>query len=163
MLLWPTEREICRVQAVKSFNNGRYGNALHWALRSQDNIYVTSIADLFLRVSIHLLFFVSLDSTIGFPSILPHSITPIPARSFVRMCSRISARKCSSRHGLCFSWNTTISKATIDANNFLRPLNYSSIYWIRKLRPDSMYSVYGIRSLAAQFTLIHSLCFVLAL
>lgn len=39
------------MQARKSFNNGRYGNALEWALRSQDNIYVTSIADLFLRVS----------------------------------------------------------------------------------------------------------------
>lgn len=45
------EKELCRVQARKSFNNGRYGNALEWALRSQDNIYVTSIADLFLRVS----------------------------------------------------------------------------------------------------------------
>lgn len=47
-----TEKELCRVQARKSFNKGRYGNALEWALRSQDNIYVTSIADLFLRVSI---------------------------------------------------------------------------------------------------------------
>lgn len=44
------EKELCRVQAIKSFNNGRYGNALDWALRSQDNSYVTSIADLFLRV-----------------------------------------------------------------------------------------------------------------
>ncbi|XP_055312811.1 nuclear pore complex protein Nup75 isoform X2 [Sitodiplosis mosellana] len=42
------EKELCRVQARKSFNNGRYGNALDWALRSQDNLYVTAIADLFL-------------------------------------------------------------------------------------------------------------------
>lgn len=48
------EKELCHVQARKSFNNGRYGNALDWALRSQDNLYVSSIADLFLRVSIHL-------------------------------------------------------------------------------------------------------------
>lgn len=48
-----SEKELCRVQAIKSFNNGRYGNALDWALRSQDNLYVTSIADLFLRVSLH--------------------------------------------------------------------------------------------------------------
>lgn len=45
------EKELCRVQARKSFNNGRFGNALDWALRSQDILYVTSIADLFLRVS----------------------------------------------------------------------------------------------------------------
>lgn len=47
-----TEKEICRGQAVKSFSNGRYGSALDWALRSQDIIYVTSIADHFLRVRI---------------------------------------------------------------------------------------------------------------
>lgn len=47
------EKELCRVQARRSFNNGRYGNALDWALRSQDNLYVTSIADHFLHVSAH--------------------------------------------------------------------------------------------------------------
>lgn len=45
------EKELCRVQSKKSFNNGRFGNALDWALRSQDTLYVTSIADRFLRVS----------------------------------------------------------------------------------------------------------------
>lgn len=51
MIISLIEKELCRVQAKKSLNNGRYGNALEWALRSQDNIYVTSIADHFLRVS----------------------------------------------------------------------------------------------------------------
>lgn len=45
------EKELCRVQSKKSFNNGRFGNALDWALRSQDTLCVTSIADRFLRVS----------------------------------------------------------------------------------------------------------------
>lgn len=53
-----TEKELCRVQARKSFNNGRYGNALDWALRSQDNLYVTAIADLFLRVCLFRTFIV---------------------------------------------------------------------------------------------------------
>lgn len=44
------EKELCRVQAIKSLNNGRPGNALDWALRSQDNLHVTSIADLILKV-----------------------------------------------------------------------------------------------------------------
>lgn len=44
------EKEICRVQAMQSLRNRRYGNALEWALRSHDNIFVTSIADIFLNV-----------------------------------------------------------------------------------------------------------------
>lgn len=46
------ERELCRVQAIKSLNNDRLGNALDWALRSQDNLHVTSIADLILKVRV---------------------------------------------------------------------------------------------------------------
>lgn len=48
------EKEICRIQSVRSFKNERYGNALEWALRSQDNVYVTAYADHFLRVSYQL-------------------------------------------------------------------------------------------------------------
>lgn len=44
------EKEICRVQAMKSFKNGRFGNTLDWALRSQCATLVTSIADMFLNV-----------------------------------------------------------------------------------------------------------------
>lgn len=43
------EQEICRVQAVKSVANNRLGNALEWAVRSHDSIFVTSIADKFLE------------------------------------------------------------------------------------------------------------------
>lgn len=45
-----TEREICRVQAMKSLQNERLGNALEWAIRSHDSIFVTAIADKFLDV-----------------------------------------------------------------------------------------------------------------
>lgn len=44
------EKEICRIQAVKSFKQERYGNALDWALRSQDNNTVSMITDFFLKV-----------------------------------------------------------------------------------------------------------------
>lgn len=56
------EREICRVQGMKSLKNNRYGNALEWAIRSSDNIFVTSIADIFLNVS-YILFSVKLIET----------------------------------------------------------------------------------------------------
>lgn len=43
-------QEICTVQARKSFTEGRYGNALEWAIRSKNAIYVSSIADYILKV-----------------------------------------------------------------------------------------------------------------
>ncbi|KAL9915780.1 nuclear pore complex protein Nup75 isoform 1-T2 [Glossina fuscipes fuscipes] len=43
------EEEICKVQAKKSFTEERYGNALEWAIRSRDTLYVTSIADYLLK------------------------------------------------------------------------------------------------------------------
>lgn len=46
------ERELCRVQAVRSLSNMRFGNALEWAIRSHDNIFVTAVADRFLDVSV---------------------------------------------------------------------------------------------------------------
>lgn len=44
------EAEICRIQVKTSLNRKRYGNALEWALRSQDYSLITSIADVFLDV-----------------------------------------------------------------------------------------------------------------
>lgn len=41
--------EICKVQAKKSLDDQRYGNALEWAIRSKDTLYVTSIADFLLK------------------------------------------------------------------------------------------------------------------
>lgn len=125
-----TEKEICRIQAVKSFNNERYGNALDWALRSQDNIYVTSIADHFLRVSLPYSFLFRSKSYLLFNHIVSFilgRITQKQARSYVKMCFRILARKCSSHHGLCSWLSTTISRATIDVNNFHRQPNCLSI------------------------------------
>ncbi|XP_037807041.1 nuclear pore complex protein Nup75 [Lucilia sericata] len=43
------EQEICKVQAKKSLDGHRYGNALEWAIRSKDTLYVTSIADFLLK------------------------------------------------------------------------------------------------------------------
>lgn len=47
--LYLAEKEICKIQAKKSFDDQRYGNALEWAIRSKDAIFVTSIADFFLN------------------------------------------------------------------------------------------------------------------
>lgn len=68
------EKELCRVQAIKSLNNGRLGNALDWALRSQDNLHVTSIADLILKVrcSYSMLFYHFIDTSEHYPC-LHHS------------------------------------------------------------------------------------------
>lgn len=46
--LTKVERGICRVMASRSLNNNRFGNALEWALRSQDYLLVTSMADMIL-------------------------------------------------------------------------------------------------------------------
>lgn len=43
------ETQICRVMAQNSIANGRYGNALHWAIRSNDKVYITSVVDYFLH------------------------------------------------------------------------------------------------------------------
>lgn len=45
------ESEICRVLANKSLENQRYGNALEWALRSQNYTLVTSCTNILLKVS----------------------------------------------------------------------------------------------------------------
>lgn len=45
------ERDVCRVVSARYLSEGDFGNALVWGVRSQDNIYVTSIADIFLNVS----------------------------------------------------------------------------------------------------------------
>ncbi|XP_055693770.1 nuclear pore complex protein Nup75 [Lutzomyia longipalpis] len=43
------ERDVCRVLSARYISNGDYGKGLIWGVRSQDNIYVTSIADIFLN------------------------------------------------------------------------------------------------------------------
>ncbi|XP_036334091.1 nuclear pore complex protein Nup75 [Rhagoletis pomonella] len=43
------EQEICKIQSKISLNEHRYGNALEWAIRSKDTLYVTSIADFLLN------------------------------------------------------------------------------------------------------------------
>lgn len=43
------EQEICRVMVKRSMSLHNYGNALEWAIRSRDNIYVTKVANIFLH------------------------------------------------------------------------------------------------------------------
>lgn len=43
------EQHICRVMTQKSLLNARYGNALHWAIRSNDQVYIRSVVDHFLQ------------------------------------------------------------------------------------------------------------------
>ncbi|KAG5675136.1 hypothetical protein PVAND_005065 [Polypedilum vanderplanki] len=42
------EQEICRVMVKRSISLENYGNALEWAIRSRDNIYITKVANIFL-------------------------------------------------------------------------------------------------------------------
>ncbi|CAO1379036.1 unnamed protein product [Diamesa hyperborea] len=43
------ETEVCRVMVKKSLSHVQYGNALEWAIRSRDNVYVTNVANIFLQ------------------------------------------------------------------------------------------------------------------
>ncbi|TMW50477.1 hypothetical protein DOY81_004473 [Sarcophaga bullata] len=43
------EQEICKIQAKRCLDGQCYGNALEWAIRSKDSLYVTSIADFLLQ------------------------------------------------------------------------------------------------------------------
>lgn len=42
------EQEVCRVMTKRAMQLKNYGNALEWAIRSRDNIYVTKVANIFL-------------------------------------------------------------------------------------------------------------------
>lgn len=42
------ESEICRVLARRNLHNGRHGNALQWAIRSTDKIFITALVNFFL-------------------------------------------------------------------------------------------------------------------
>jgi len=43
------ELEVCRVMVKRALSLKNYGNALDWAIRSRDNIYVTKVANIFLH------------------------------------------------------------------------------------------------------------------
>ena len=43
------ELEVCRVMIKRSLSLKNFGNALEWAIRSRDNIYVTKVANIFLH------------------------------------------------------------------------------------------------------------------
>lgn len=43
------EQEISRVMVKRAMSLKNYGNALEWAIRSRDNIYVTKVANVFLQ------------------------------------------------------------------------------------------------------------------
>lgn len=40
---------MCKIQGIKSIQQGRLGNALAWALKAQDSSFTTYIADQFLK------------------------------------------------------------------------------------------------------------------
>jgi nuclear pore complex protein Nup85 len=42
------ESEICKVMVKRSLQKNRFGNALEWAIRSRENVYVTDVANVFL-------------------------------------------------------------------------------------------------------------------
>lgn len=45
------ESEVCKVMARKALNESMLGDALVWAIKSQNNLFVASVADIFLNVS----------------------------------------------------------------------------------------------------------------
>lgn len=45
------ESEVCKVMARKALHEDMLGDALVWAIKSQNNLFVASVADIFLNVS----------------------------------------------------------------------------------------------------------------
>lgn len=46
------ESEVCKVMARKALSEDMLGDALVWAIKSQNNLFVASVADIFLNVSL---------------------------------------------------------------------------------------------------------------
>lgn len=42
-------QSVCKAQGMKSLKQGRLGNALAWAMRSQDSMFASYLAEQFLR------------------------------------------------------------------------------------------------------------------
>lgn len=42
-------RSLCKIQGIKCIRRGRIGNALAWAIKAQDGVFATYIADEFLK------------------------------------------------------------------------------------------------------------------
>lgn len=47
------EMQVCKVMSRKALNENMLGDALVWAIRSQNNLFVASVADIFLNVSLN--------------------------------------------------------------------------------------------------------------
>lgn len=45
------ESEVCKVMARKALNENMLGDALVWAIKSQNNLFVAAVSDIFLNVS----------------------------------------------------------------------------------------------------------------
>lgn len=110
------EQEICKVQAKQSLDDERYGNALEWAIRSKDTLYVTSIADFLLKVSRR---FFEVFSFLMF--FYCFSIMPKPVTCFARISLQILVPKCLSPQDW-YSWlSISISINSIGNGIFCLP------------------------------------------
>lgn len=90
------ESDVCKVMARRALSENMLGDSLVWAIRSQNNIFVTSIADIFLNVSRVLNFF-SASATM----VLFFRLSAKPGRCPVRIFWKILERKCLFRQDLC--------------------------------------------------------------
>lgn len=46
------ESEVCKVMSRRALQDNLLGDALVWAIKSQNNIFVAAVADIFLNVSV---------------------------------------------------------------------------------------------------------------
>lgn len=97
--LTKVEQEICKIQAKQSMISGRYGNALEWAVRSNDTHCVTTIADFFLNVRFIrfflLLFYDNVNINLYFEI---SSIIHKQVKCYVLIFYQILVQKCLCHH-----------------------------------------------------------------
>lgn len=110
------ESEVCKVMSRKALNDNLLGDALVWAIKSQNNLFVAAVADIFLNVRIFKMEFKSssLMRYCFFRSSVKKAECP------VLRYWRISARRCSSLLDWCSSLNSSTSISTMKERSFHR-------------------------------------------
>lgn len=120
------ESEVCKVMSRKALGENLLGDALVWAIKSQNNLFVASVADIFLNVSQYLVI-CKIIITVIYTSFLFRSSAK-QVECPVQRYWKTSARKCSSLHGWFSSSNSSNSISTTNGRSFHKQPNCWSIY-----------------------------------